>query len=51
MFSRKSNKLVELPWPKPRKKSHKKKFIGMGLGSAVAAFVAGAFIKDKERHQ
>jgi hypothetical protein len=44
-----SKKLQAFPWRK--RKSLRKKFIGMGVGATLLAVAASAFIKDQERHQ
>lgn len=34
-----------------KQKTSRKKLIGIGLGSAVIAVIAGAFVKDKESYE
>lgn len=38
-------------WPAPKRKSNKKKLVGLGIGSALVAIFVGAVTQGKETHQ
>lgn len=48
MFSSKKSHLPDLPWPKQRKPSHKKRnLLGLGVGAALIAGFSAVTKKDR----
>jgi hypothetical protein len=43
------NRKINVPFAKPRRKSHKKQAIGIGLASAVIAGVVGAIAHKSDQ--